>query len=127
MDRDGVMRWVEGYERAWRANDLAGVEELFTEDAKYRASPYEESLVGHAAIKEFWPEDEDGEVFTVAASPVAIDGQNAVVRVQVRYGDPLRQAYRDLWVLHFAVDGRVDDYEEWAYWPNKPYSADDTD
>ena len=125
MERDEVVRWVGRYEQAWRANDLAGVEELFTEDARYRASPYEESLVGHASIKEFWPEDEDGDVFTMTASPVAVDGQDAVVRVEDRYGEPLRQEYRDLWVLHFADDGRVDDYEEWAYWPDKPYFADD--
>jgi hypothetical protein len=28
-------------------------------------------------------------------------------------------------VLHFAPDGRVDDFEEWAYWPGRGYSADD--
>jgi hypothetical protein len=26
-------------------------------------------------------------------------------------------------VLRFAADGRVEDFEEWAYWPGKPYSA----
>jgi hypothetical protein len=28
--------------------------------------------------------------------------------------------------MHFAADGRVDDFEEWAYWPDKPYTADDS-
>jgi hypothetical protein len=41
----------------------------------------------------------------------------------VRYGDPVHQEYRDLWVLRFADDGRVSDFEEWAYWPGKSYSA----
>jgi ketosteroid isomerase-like protein len=125
MDRDGVMRWVDAYERAWRALDLAAVEQLFTPDAAYRQSPYEPSLVGLAAIKEFWTEDEDGEVFTMTAAPVAVEGPDAVVRVEVRYGDPVRQEYRDLWVLHFSDDGRVDDFEEWAYWPGKPYAVHD--
>jgi len=44
------------------------VERLFTEDAHYRASPYEESEVGHDAIKAFWLNDV-GEVFTAAAEP----------------------------------------------------------
>ncbi len=52
------------------------------------------------------------------------DRKTAVVRVEVRYGDPVRQEYRDLWVLQFAPDGRVEDFEEWAYWPDKPYAAD---
>lgn len=123
MDRDGVTRWVAGYERAWRAGDLDAVAELFTEDARYRASPYEEPEVGHAAIRAFWLDDE-GETFTVAAEPVAVEGRDAVVRLEVHYGQPVRQEYRDLWVLRFADDGRVEDFEEWAYWPGKPYSAD---
>jgi hypothetical protein len=46
-----------------------------------------------------------------------------VVRVEVRYGEPVRQEYLDLWVLRFDEDGRVEDFEEWAYWPDKPYAA----
>jgi ketosteroid isomerase-like protein len=122
MDTDEVMRWVAAYERAWRAGDLDAVGELFTEDAHYRTSPYEPAKVGHAAIRGFWLEDE-GETFTVRAEPVAVQDRNAVVRLEVRYGDPLRQEYRDLWVMRFGADGRVEDFEEWAYWPGKPYTA----
>jgi SnoaL-like domain len=68
------MRWVEGYVAAWRAEDPERVERLFTEDARYRRSPYEESEVGHDAIKAFWLEDA-GEVFTAVAEPVAIEGR----------------------------------------------------
>lgn len=109
------MTWVDGYERAWRDGDLQAVEHLFTSEAGYRASPYEESEVGHAAIKAFWLEDE-GETFTVEATPVAVEEATAVVRVLVRYGEPVRQEYLDLWVMHFTDDGRVDDFEEWPYW-----------
>ena len=123
MDRDDVMRWVENYERAWRDGDVDAVESLFSENADYRTSPYEISKVGHDAIKAFWLVDE-GDSFTMNATPIAVDGDNAVVRVEVRYGEPVHQEYRDLWVLRFAGDGRVDDFEEWAYWPGKAYSAD---
>lgn len=122
MDRDDVMRWVADYERAWRGGDLDGVARLFTDEARYRPSPYEDPEVGHAAIRAFWLDDED-DVFTVRAEPVAVQGRAAVVRLEVRYGDPVRQEYRDLWVLRFAEDGRVEDFEEWAYWPGKPYAA----
>lgn len=37
-----------------------------------------------------------------------MEGSRAVVRVEVRYGEPTRREYRDLWVLRFAEDGRVD-------------------
>ena len=125
MDRADVMRWVERYELTWRDEDLDAVGDLFTDDAQYRPSPYEDSLVGLDAIRDMWI-DEDGEAFAMTAQLVAVEGDVAVVRVEVRYGDPVRQEYRDLWVLRFAPDGRVEDFEEWAYWPGLPYSAQDT-
>jgi ketosteroid isomerase-like protein len=125
MDRDGVMRWVTGYEQAWRDGDLAGVDRLFTNDARYRTSPYAEPLVGHDAIKDFWLDDED-DVFTADAWVVAVEGRTAVVRVDVQYGDPVEQEYRDIWLLRFADDGRVEDFEEWAYWPERGEDTDAT-
>jgi ketosteroid isomerase-like protein len=122
VDRDRVMRWVADYERAWREGDVSGVARLFTESATYRVSPYAEPRIGHPEIQAFWRDDE-GRTFTVTAEPVAVEGRAAVVRLEVRYRDPVEQEYRDLWVLRFAPDGRVEDFEEWAYWPGRPYSA----
>ncbi len=65
------MRWVAGYERAWRDGDLAAVAELFTEDARYRPSSYEEARIGHAAIRAFWLDDE-ATTFSCRAEPVAV-------------------------------------------------------
>jgi ketosteroid isomerase-like protein len=116
------MQWVAAYERAWRDGDVSGVTRLFTDDARYRTSPYAEPKVGHQEIQAFWLDDE-GRTFSVSAEPVAVEGHHAVVRLDVRYIDPVAQEYRDLWVLRFAPDGRVEDFEEWAYWPDKPFSA----
>lgn len=122
MDHDGVLAWVEEYERAWRDGDVYAVERLFSPDVRYRRSPYEPADVGHAGVKSFWLED-DGQTFTLAAVLVALEGLTAVVRVVVTYLAPTSQEYTDLWVIRFAHDGRVEDFEEWAYWPGKPYSA----
>lgn len=123
MDSDDVMRWVAGYERAWRTGDRQAVTELFTDDARYRTTPYEEPKVGHAAIQAFWLEDE-GTTFTVDAEPVAVEGRDAVVRLEVHYSGPRTQEYRDLWVLRFADDGRVEEFEEWPYWPGRSDTAE---
>lgn len=124
MDRATVVTWVETYARVWRASDADALTTLFSEDVRYRRSPYTPPLVGHEALAGFWTEDE-GAVFTVSAEPVAVEGDVAVVRVLVNYGGEQPQEYTDLWVMHFAVDGRVDDFEEWAYWPDKSYTAKD--
>jgi hypothetical protein len=125
MTPEEVRRWVAGYERAWRTAGTGLLGGLFTEQATYRMSPYEEPVTGLPAIATLWESERDGpdEVFAMTAEPVAVDGDTAVVRVEVRYGDPVRQEYRDLWVLRFAPDGRCAAFEEWPYWPGQPRTA----
>ena len=122
MDRESVMAWVGAYEDGWRSGDLDAVPRLFTEDVRYRRSPYEPDDVGHAGVRAFWRADV-GDIFTVEARPVAVEGRAAVVRLLVRYTAPREQEYSDLWLLRFADDGRVEDFEEWAYWPGRAYSV----
>ncbi|QJW37735.1 YybH family protein [Cellulosimicrobium protaetiae] len=123
--RERVVAWVGAYEGAWRASDTTAVERLFTPDATYLRSPYDDApLHGHDAIRGFWRADE-GATFTVTAEPVAVEWPDAVVRLEVRYLAPDEQDYRDLWVLRFAPDGRVAHFEEWPYWPGRSYTAAD--
>ena len=128
-DRAAVRRWVAGYEQAWRTPGTDGLSALFTADATYLHSPYEEPVEGLHAITKMWDDDRDGpdEVFTLSIEIVAVEGDAAVVRAEVQYGQPIRQEYRDLWLILFDADGRCARFEEWPYWPGRPYSArDDT-
>ena len=126
-DRATVRRWLAGYEAAWRARGTDGLNGLFTSDATYLQSPYEQPVAGLDAIRRMWDEQRDGpaEVFTLATDILAVNGATAVVRAEVRYGDPLRQEYRDLWVIRLREDGRCAWFEEWPYWPGRSYSARD--
>jgi ketosteroid isomerase-like protein len=126
-DRAMVSRWLAGYEAAWRAPGTEGLTGLFTSDATYLQSPYEQPITGLDEIKRMWEDQREGpdEFFTLATDILAVDGPTAVVRAEVRYGDPPRQEYRDLWVLRLAGDGRCAWFEEWPYWPGRPHSARD--
>jgi ketosteroid isomerase-like protein len=123
--REEVAEWLSGYERAWRSSDTAELRALFTEDATYRMAPYEEAHEGIDAIRELWDKEREGpdEVFTMASDLVAVDGDTAVARIEVSYGDPVSLQYRDLWVMRFAEDGRCRSFEEWPFWPGQPLSA----
>jgi len=126
-DRAMVSQWLAGYEAAWRAPGRAGLAGLFAGDATYLQSPYEPPVTGLDAIGRMWEEERDGpdEVFTVATDILAVEGPTAVVRAEVRYGDPPRQEYRDLWIIRLADDGRCTWFEEWPYWPGRPHLAPD--
>ena len=102
MNREQVSGWVAAYERAWRAPGTGALAGIFTQDATYRQSPYEEPVTGLPAIAAMWEAERDGpdEVFHMTSDVIAADGDTAVVRVEVGYGDPVHQEFRDLWELH---------------------------
>jgi SnoaL-like protein len=126
--RDRVRDWLDGYERAWRSPGTVGLRELFTDDATYSTAPYRQPYEGLPAIAELWEAEREGpdEAFTMSSEIVAVDGDIAVVRVDVGYGDPASREYRDLWLIEFAADGRCRAFEEWPFFPGQPLSAGDS-
>lgn len=124
-NRERVELWVAAYERAWRTAGTEPLRGLFGEDATYRMSPFEEPARGHAAIAELWEREREGpgEPFAMEHEIVAVDGDTAVVRVEVRYGGRERLRYRDLWIVRFGPDGRCREFEEWPFWPGQQIIA----
>ena len=123
-DRATVRGWLAGYEAAWRAPGTGGLAGLFTGDASYLRSPYEQPVTGLDAIGRMWEAERQGpdEVFSLATDILAVDGPVAVVRAEVRYGEPSGQEYRDLWVIRFEGD-QCTWFEEWPFWPEQPRAA----
>ena len=125
-DRATVQRWLAGYEAAWRAPGTEALAGLFTADASYLQSPYQRPVTGLAAIGRMWEAEREGpdEAFSLATDILAVDGPLAVVRAEVRYGEPSGQEYRDLWLIRLDEGGLCAWFEEWPYWPERPYAAE---
>jgi hypothetical protein len=122
VTRDQVASWVAAYERAWRAAGTSSLGELFAPDAVYRQGPYNEPALGLPAIGRMWEAKRDGpdEVFRMTSDIVAVEGTTAVIRVEVRYGEPIREEFRDLWVTRFTDEGLCASFEEWPFEPEPP-------
>jgi ketosteroid isomerase-like protein len=110
---------MDAYERAWRAAGTASLGELFAPDATYVNAPFREPVRGLEAIAEMWERERDGpdEAFEMEAELIAVEGDTGVARVEVRYGEPKPQLYRDLWVIRLDGEGRCVAFEEWPFWP----------
>ncbi len=119
VDRSALRTWVEAYERAWRTPGSENLATLFAEDATYRTAPFEEPFRGLGAISAMWEDGRDGhdEAFELESQVVAVEGDVGVVRLEVRYGEPASQTYRDLWLVRLDDEGRCTAFEEWPFWP----------
>ena len=125
--RTRVTDWVDDYERVWRTPGTAALAEIFTEDATYSQGPYAETVVGLPAIARMWESTREGadEPFTMTSEIVAVDGDTAVVRVEVHYAQPEPHEYLDLWIMRFATDGRCREYQEWPFSPPRQAAMSD--
>jgi SnoaL-like domain len=75
-----VDEWAEAYARAWEEADDDAVGALFTVNATYRSSPFQEPYRGRDAIEAYWREvtSSQSKVFVAMGAPV-VCGRRAVV------------------------------------------------
>ena len=87
MDKAEVDRWLQAYVEAWKSYDRDQIGELFAADVRYRYHPYDDPVVGRAAVVRSWlgeatdagapARDEQG-TYDAAYRAVAVDGDVAV-------------------------------------------------
>ena len=49
-------KWLDAYGAAWQSGDANAAIKLFTEDASYHETPFDEPMVGLDAIRQYWSE-----------------------------------------------------------------------
>lgn len=125
---DDVADWISRYERAWRSNQASDIHTLFTDDAVYRWHPWDRGddvAVGRDQIVKAWlASPDDPSVWQMECEPVAVNGQQAVIRCMVDYraspAGPAR-TYHNIWLLRLDDEGRCSDFTE--YFMREPDSA----
>jgi hypothetical protein len=121
--RDGVARWVDLYERAWRTPGTSLLSQMFTPTATYQPCEGEPAR-GLDEIAVFWEAERVGpdEPFTMSSEIVAVEDDTAIVRVTVEYearGERAATRWRNLWVIRFTAGGRCAAFEEWSSAPDR--------
>jgi SnoaL-like domain len=114
MTRDDFARWLDDYIAAWRSYDTGAITALFTDDAEYRYHPWDQPLVGAAAIADDWQanRDEPG-AWEAEYEPWAIEGHRGVATGTSRYDDTAgKRTYHNVFLVEFADDGRASRFTE---------------
>ena len=112
MDHVAFQAWLDRYVAAWRSNDRADIEALFSAEARYFYGPYQEPLVGREAIATDWltNPDEPGS-WEAEYRPLAIDGDVAVATGESRYTSG--RTFSNVYVCRFDGEGLCTEFREW--------------
>ncbi len=72
--------WLEAYRNAWQTADVTGIGDIFTEDATYHETPYDEPFRGRDGIREYWARVTavQSDVLLRYGTPVTEGGRTAV-------------------------------------------------
>lgn len=122
IDHQSVTKWLQDYVAAWKSYDPQAIAALFSKDAAYRYSPYDEPVRGRDAIVANWLENRDApNTYSAEYRPMAVDGHTAVANGRSLYyeadGTTLRRQFDNIFVLRFDDEGRCVDFCEWFMQP----------
>jgi hypothetical protein len=118
IDHVIVTAWLEKFVAAWKSYDAEAIGSLFSEDARYYYSPYQEPVVGREAIVASWLEDADTPgTYDAHYAPIAIDGLTAVVNGHSQYfrkgSKIVENEFDNIFVLRFDEQGHCTEFREW--------------
>lgn len=119
MNHADVQSWLDRYVEAWRTNERAPIEALFTEDIVYRFRPYssEHEEVGIDAVVEDWlgGSRDEPDTWDAKYEPFAVDGDRAAATGYSHYlAGPLgpERMFHNVFLMRFGPDGRCAEFTE---------------
>ena len=123
MNRESLQVWLDKYVEAWRTYTPEKIEDLFSEDALYYYSPFDEQnhLRGREAIVIDWLKTPDAVgSWEAHYVPLAVEGNVGVAQGRTRYFKPdgsIERQFANLFVMHFDEAGRCSQFTEWFMQP----------
>jgi ketosteroid isomerase-like protein len=117
MDHERFARWMQAYGDASRRDDPDASAALFAEDARYFEGPFDDPLVGRAAIREYWADGATNLTDKESAFEIlAVTETRGIARWRSRFTDVRTGARSELdcvFVVDFDDSGRCSEFQEW--------------
>ena len=125
MNMEALQTWLDKYVEAWRTYNPAQIRDLFSEDALYLYSPFDEQnpVRGREAILADWLKQPDAAgSWKARYEPVAVEGSVGVAHGRTQYFNAdgaITREFDNIFVLHFNDEGRCTRFTEWFMQPRK--------
>ena len=111
-------QWLERYGKAWVEGDPDAVVQLFSADAAYYETPFDEPMIGTEAIRRYWTEGATKAQtdVTFEATPVSLSGSTGFARWRATFRRVPSKEFVELdGVLSARFDDamRCEEFREW--------------
>lgn len=117
MDKQTFTNWLDRYERAWETGDSAAAADLFTDDALYYETPFDEPFAGRAAIRDYWADVPRLQTdISFKYEILSIQEQVGIARWWAdfqRIGSGNRVKLDGIMIVTLAANGRCRLFQEW--------------
>lgn len=117
MNREDFNRWLASYGSAWTNRDPEAAASLYTDDATYQVTPFDEPLRGRTAIYDYWAGvAKTEENIHFGYEIIAITAEHGVARWRasfVRVPPGLDTKLDGIFLISLDSDGRCQSLREW--------------
>jgi hypothetical protein len=109
--------WLQAYGRAWENRDPTAAAELFSEEATYRETPFDEPARGPEAIAAYWTRVTSGQEGIRFGHEVLIVSEDMGIArwwasfTNTRSGTPVE--VDGIFVIRMDADDRCEEFREW--------------
>jgi uncharacterized protein (TIGR02246 family) len=125
MDPTQLERWLAAYGQAWETKDPEAAVRLFSEDATYQETPFDEPMRGREAIRAYWAQvPEHHREISFGSEVLYVDGSPGIAHwwasyTNVKTGEPTK--LDGIFLLEFDDSGLCRSLREW--WHADPAPA----
>jgi hypothetical protein len=117
VDREAFEQWVRRYGEAWEMQDSDAAAALFTTDARYYETPFDEPMTGRDAVRSYWSEGTPRQRdINFGYDVVALSGETGVARWTSSFRRVPSEAVVSLdgvLIARFDSEGRCSEFREW--------------
>ena len=117
MDRPTFNNWLDAYRWAWETRDPEAAADLFTPDATYQETPFEEPLTGRDGIRDYWSDatrDREGVEFSYEI--LATTETGGIAHWHSEFTSPTSGSAAELdgiFLVELEADGKCIEFREW--------------
>jgi ketosteroid isomerase-like protein len=129
LTMSGLSNWLDAYGNAWETRDADAAARIFSADATYQVTPYEEPHRGQEGVHKYWAgvtENQRNVQFDYEA--ISVSGNTGIAHWSAMFDvapDGPKLELNGIFVLEFDESGKVRQLREW--WHLKTHGAEGQD